>query len=183
MGICFLYLRACSRSNDQRSTTVVEKQRDLALIEIDEVLGRFGYDLEHFGLPLPDRSSAPKQTSKELRRELEFNRDEETARAETKRAMMRENPEQAAAYDTIVEHVLSKSTWKDRVALDRARLSIAASCYSVADARESEYRVRRAFISGSVARLALKGDRCESRSVAPSLPPVLICAGNMRENP
>lgn len=38
---------------------------------------------------------------------MEFNRDDETTKAETKREMMRENPEQAAAYDTIVEHVRS----------------------------------------------------------------------------
>ena len=94
---------------------MIEKQHELALIEIDEVLGRFGHDLAAFGLPLPAPSGLTKQASKEMRRELEFNRDEETQRAETKRAMMNANPEQAAAYDTIVEHVRRRGTWKHRL--------------------------------------------------------------------
>ena len=110
---------------------MIEKKHDLALIEIDEVLGRFGYDLEHFGLPLPDRTGATKQSSKELRRELEFNKEEETRSAETKRAMMRENPEQAEAYDTIVEHVRRRGSWERRLALDCARVSIETSCFAV----------------------------------------------------
>ena len=129
---------------------MLEKQHDLALIELEEVLERFGYDLEHFGLPLPDRSGAPKQASKELRREMEFNRDEETRSAETKRAMMRGNPEQAEAYDTIVEHVRSKGSWKGRVNLDGARLFLGASYFAVARVRLG---VRRALIFRRVARL------------------------------
>ena len=94
------------RSNDQRTTAVLSQQHDLALIEVDAVLGRFGYGLADFDLPLPASTGATKQASKELKRELEFNRDYETERAETQRAMMRQNPEQAEAYDTIVDHVL-----------------------------------------------------------------------------
>jgi len=94
------------RSNDQRTTTILSQQHDLALIEVDEILGRFGYDLAAFDLPLPTTSAVGKQASKELRRETGFDRDQETAKAETQRTMMRENIEQAAAYDAIVAHVL-----------------------------------------------------------------------------
>ena len=74
---------------------------------MDEILGRFGYDLQAFGLPLPATAASAKQASKELRRELEFDRDFETNRAETMRQMMRQSPEQAGAYDAIVNLVSS----------------------------------------------------------------------------
>ena len=139
------------RSNDQRTTAVLSQQHDLALIEVDTVLGRFGYGLADFGLPLPASTSAAKQASKELKRELEFNRDYETARAETQRAMMRQNPGQAAAYDTIVDHVLPEGSWPAQVRR-RMRPSLP---------RVSGHHVRRSPRSSRVAC----GGSCESRRV------------------
>ena len=98
---CHLRYVSC-RSDDQRATAVTSQRHDLALHELDEILGRFGYDLQAFGLPLPATAASAKQASKELRRELEFDRDFETNRAETMRQMMRQSPEQAGAYDAIV---------------------------------------------------------------------------------
>ena len=116
------------RSNDQRTTAVLSQQHDLALIEVDAVLGRFGYGLADFGLPLPASTGATKQASKELLRELEFNRDHETERAETQRAMMRQNPEQAEAYDTIVDHVLPEGSWPARVRPAHASFAATRVC-------------------------------------------------------
>ena len=142
------------RSNDQRTTAVLSQQHDLALIEVDAVLGRFGYGLADFGLPLPASTSATKQASKELKRELDFNRDYETERAETQRAMMRQNPEQAEAYDTIVDHVLPEGSWPARV---RRHMRLSPP-------RVSAHRVRRAPRSSRVACVACRG-LCESRRV------------------
>jgi len=144
------------RSNNQRTTAVLSQQHDLALIEVDAVLGRFGYGLADFDLPLPASTGATKQASKELKRELEFNRDYKTERAETQRAMMRQNPqaEQAEAYDTIVDHVLPEGSWPVRVR-QHMRLS---------PPRVSGHHVRRAPRSSRVACVACRG-LCESRHV------------------
>lgn len=127
----FLRLPSEPRSEDQRTTAVMAQRHDMALRELDEILGRFGYDLAAFELPLPVASAPTKQASKELRREMDFDRDFETQRAETKRSMMRQNPEQANAYDTIVEHVFLGTSPSDRIvrtslAAPRASLCVAS---------------------------------------------------------
>jgi len=114
---------------------VTAQQHDLALIEVDEILGRFGHDLASFGLPLPTSTPVSKQASKELRRETDFDRDHETARSEAQRALMRDNVEQARAYDSIVTRVpLSGSGGPSATSASRVQAHmIAVFPFSVCD--------------------------------------------------
>ena len=79
----------------------------LAVSDVQKVLGRFGKQLDDFGLPLPQTVDRAVFANRDLAREIEpYDRIEEHALGRKKRSQMYRA--QASAYDQVLEHVESK---------------------------------------------------------------------------
>ena len=78
---------------------------NLALSDLQKVLGRLGKQLEDFGLPCP-HSVLRSVLNKDLERERDYDRAQEQALALEKRSKMYSG--QALAYDTILDHVTNE---------------------------------------------------------------------------
>ena len=80
-----------------------EEVRELTLLGLQDVLGRAGVTLETFQLPLPKGLDVHALRNRDIEKETCYDREEERARAAEQHAKM--YPEQARAFEEIIEAV------------------------------------------------------------------------------